>query len=86
MNTEDRNENVLNQMAGSSFSSTLAAAGAAVLGGSALYYYLNNNGPKPFNVIDYKMQTREVEVSWTLHVASGVAPGGIGGLDPTNYF
>lgn len=61
MNTEDRNENVLNQMTGSSFSSTLAAAGAAVLGGSALYYYLNNNGPKPFNVIDYRMQTREVE-------------------------
>lgn len=64
MNTEDRNENVLNQMTGSSFSSTLAAAGAAVLGGSALYYYLNNNGPKPFNVIDYRMQTREVEVSF----------------------
>lgn len=61
MNSEDKNENILNQMTNSlSLNSTLAAAGAAVLGG-ALYYYLNNSGPKPYNVIDYKMQTRELE-------------------------
>lgn len=60
MNSEDRNENILNQMTNSlSLNSTLAAAGAAVAGG-ALYYYLNSGAPKPLSIIDYKNQTREV--------------------------
>lgn len=60
MNTEDRKENILNQMTNSmSLSSTVAAAGAAVAGG-ALYYYLNKGVPKPLSIIDYKCQTREV--------------------------
>lgn len=61
MNSEDRNENILNQMTNSlSLNTTLAAAGAAVLTG-ALYYYLNNNGPQRKSFIDYNNQSREVE-------------------------
>lgn len=60
MNSEDRNENILNQMNGMSLTSQLTAAAAGLIGGG-LYYYLNRPGPKPFQCIDYKMQTREVE-------------------------
>lgn len=61
MNSEDRNENLLNQMTASlSLNSTLIAAGAAVVGGG-LYYYLNNTLPPKPDFIDRKSQTREVE-------------------------
>lgn len=60
MSSEDRNENLLNQMTTSlSLNTGLAAAGAAVLGG-ALYYYLNSGTEKNINLIDYKNQTREI--------------------------
>lgn len=63
MSSEDRNENLLNQMTTSlSLNTGLAAAGAAVLGG-ALYYYLNSGTGKNINLIDYKNQTREIAVS-----------------------
>ena len=53
MNSEDKNENILNQMTNNlSLNSTLAAAGAAAPGG-ALYYYLNKNGPKPYNITSF---------------------------------
>lgn len=62
MNSEDRNENLLNQMTTSlSLSTGLAtAAGAAVLGG-ALYYYLSGTEKRAPGMIDFKSQTREVE-------------------------
>jgi hypothetical protein len=64
MNTEERNENILNQMInGLSFNGTMVAAGAALLGGG-FYYYLNNNKSVKFNsILDYKNQTREVAVN-----------------------
>ena len=62
MNTEERNENLINQLANGLSLTAMAAAGAAVLGG-ALYYYLNNpRSMKTCSVIDYQNQTREVEV------------------------
>ena len=72
MNSEQRNENVLNQIKTTisnynNYSTYgLAAAGAAVLGG-ALYYYLNNTSSSSVNllknIIDHKNQSRELEVN-----------------------
>ncbi len=71
MNSEQRNENVLNQIRTTisnynNYSTYgLAAAGAAVLGG-ALYYYLNNTSSSVNllrNIIDHKNQSRELEVN-----------------------
>ena len=70
MNSEQRNEKVLNQIKTTisnynNYSTYgLAAAGAAVLGG-ALYYYLNNTSSSVNllkNIIDHKNQSRELEV------------------------
>ena len=70
MNSEQRNENVLNQIKTTisnynNYSTYgLAAAGAAVLGG-ALYYYLNNTSSSVNllkNIIDHKNKSRELEV------------------------
>ena len=67
MNSEDKNNDILNQvsnLAGSStdFTKLYVAAGAAVAGG-LLYYYLNNSvKPKKIPGLDYANQTREIEV------------------------
>lgn len=71
MNTEDKNNNILNQvssLAGSSpdFTKLYVAAGAAVVGG-ALYYYLNNSvKPKRIPGFDYNNQTTEIQVRFFL--------------------
>ena len=73
MTNDERNQSILKQLS-TTFSqlssgpygiyTPLTVAGVAVLG-SALYYYLNNaNGSSNLlkNLIDYKKQTRELEV------------------------
>ena len=70
----DKNNNLYNKVAStimennndlSGYYTTLAVTGAAVAGG-ALYYYLNQLNMKQKlecqNIIDFKKQTREVEV------------------------
>jgi hypothetical protein len=68
---ENQNQGFLNQVAntflnaganGTDLTRYATIAGAALVGG-AFYYYMNSNRPKPADGIDYKNQTREVEVT-----------------------
>ncbi|CAF0748103.1 unnamed protein product [Brachionus calyciflorus] len=67
MNSDDKNQNLLNQVTSTLMNTTpdlnklYAVAGAALVSG-ALYYYLNS-GPKPkrINGFDYENQTKEVQ-------------------------
>ena len=84
MNTNDKDNNIVNNMANtllspandlSRFYAPVAVAGAALLGG-ALYYYMNNkNSSSTYacpKLIDYKNQTREVKVrNWAGLVWTG---------------
>jgi hypothetical protein len=68
MNTDEHSSNLLgdlfNAFVGPNMPDTAryATYAGAALAGGALYYYLNNQ-TKPLNLIDYKMQTREIQVT-----------------------
>lgn len=68
MSSDDKNNNILNQVTSSFLNSApdmsklYAVAGAALVGG-AVYYYMNNSvKPKRIAGFDYNNQTREIEV------------------------
>lgn len=69
MSTDDRNNNLFNQMLSSlmgpntpDITRYCAIAGAAFLGGALYYYMHNNNSSLDNKLIDFNNQTREIEV------------------------